>query len=97
MMLSVPVRPPVSTSSLEIPKSITFALPSVEMATLSGLRSRWTMLRWWAAPTAESSCCAMSSAWWTEIRPLFWMIDRSDSPSTYSMTMKSEPPSSSKS
>ncbi len=58
---------------LAMPKSITFtkSVPSVRRSTktFSGLRSRWTMPRWCAAPSARQICRKMGNARETGMGP----------------------------
>ena len=63
---AVPMIEPVSVMSeapaRAIPKSVTFARPSLSMMTLWGLRSRWMIPRLWANRAARRTWIVMSIA-----------------------------------
>jgi hypothetical protein len=82
-----------------IPKSVSFTnSPSGRgtSSTFSGLRSRWMTPSSCARPSADAACITMRAARGQSNAPRF-STSRSDSPSTYSMTRKTRPPSSPKS
>ena len=75
---------------LAMPKSSTFtkSVPSFRRSTktFSGFRSRWTMPRWWAAPSARQICRKMGTARASGMGPSRWRIRARLSPSSASMT-----------
>jgi hypothetical protein len=68
MYAGVPMNSPVrvcaesESSRFTSPKSPTFGTPARVKRMLAGLRSRWTMLPWWAAWTARASVSTIRAA-----------------------------------
>ena len=56
------VRRMSDASDLARPKSLTFGSPSAVSRTLAGLRSRWTIPKRWASPTARASTATIRAA-----------------------------------
>ena len=75
---------------LAIPKSstLTKSVASLRrrMKTFSGFRSRWTMPRWWAAPSARQIWRKTGTARASGMGPSRWRIRARLSPSRASMT-----------
>ena len=96
------VDDPPSPRTLAMPKSATRTPGSAGSSALvrmmlSGLMSRWTIPRAWAASRASRTCRATARANWAGSVPLRRTKSRSVGPGAYSMTMPSRPPSAIKS
>jgi hypothetical protein len=86
-VLSAPARP----------KSSTFAVPSGQIMTLRGVRSRWMMPRSCAAARTAHTWAMMAAAHPTGTGSTRSIRFASVTPSTHSMTMNSSPSSMPKS